>query len=217
MQFLTGTLLYVQVQKPVPCYDKEKGMEYKASIAVDEDQADAFSEAFPKGSVKKVKTAEFESIFRIPPPEGSGKNIYVVNLRRNTTYRDKESGEMKEIPERYRPKAFLQQEDGTKRDITNETLVANGSKGVISIDTAVSQYGVNARLKNVLVTELIEYVAPEGSGEAGSEFDSVNSTTPSAATKKPVAPSAKPAGTTPKAAAKKPVEVPLDDDEDPFN
>lgn len=219
MQFLTGTLLYVQAQNPVDCYDKEKGKEWKASIAVDEDQADAFSEAYPKGSVKKVKASAFEEEFKIPPPEGYGKNIYVITLRKNSKYRDKETGEQKDVPEKYKPKVFLRQEDGTKKDITQEILVANGSKGTISIEVGVSQYGVNARLKNILVTDLIVYEREERPivAQAGDEFDNPQQSTPPAAPKKPVAPSAKPAGATPKVAAKKPVEVTLDDDEDPFN
>ena len=46
MKKLTGMLLYVQLDQAVPCYDKTKGKEWKASIVVDEDTADAFAEIF---------------------------------------------------------------------------------------------------------------------------------------------------------------------------
>lgn len=73
---LTGTLVYVQVQKPVECYVKEKGFEYKASIIVDEDTADAWNEAYPKQTATVIKTSEFESKFKIPAPYPDAKKQY---------------------------------------------------------------------------------------------------------------------------------------------
>lgn len=169
MNKLQGVLLYVCVPRPVPCFDKAKGTEWKASIAVDEDQADEFDALKTKQVAKKVKRSEFESIYKVAPPEGDGKNVYVITLKKNTQYKDKDTKELKPIPEAYHPKVLLQ--DGDERvDITNEKLVANGSKGMMSFEIRNSpQYGDNAQLKNLLVTELIEYTP--SAREAGGEFD----------------------------------------------
>lgn len=171
MNKLQGTLLYVNVPRPVACFDKAKGTEWKVSIAVDEDQADEFDALKTKQVAKKVKRSEFESIYKVPAPEGDGKNLYVITLKKNTHYKDSKTGERKPVAEAYHPKVLLQEGD-ERTDITNEKLVGNGSKGMISFEIRNSVlYGDNAQLKNVLVTDLIEYVRTDR--DSGNEFDDV--------------------------------------------
>lgn len=203
---LTGTLVYVQVNKPVECYVKEKGFEYKASIIVDEDTADAWNEAYPKQSATVIKTSEFEGKFKIPAPFPDAKKQYQITLRKNTKYtkteKDEDGNEVKnsyDVPAEYLPKAFLKTEDG-REDITHSKLIANGSKGSISVQVRQLRVGDVANLGNILVTDLIEYKAAKR--EAGSEFDDDDTPAPA---------KAKPAG---KAPAK---SAPADADEsDPF-
>lgn len=169
MKKLTGMLLYVQLDQAVPCFDKDKGKEWKASIAVDEDTADAFAEIFPKQAAKKVKRSEFEGIYNVAPPEGSEKNLYVITLKRNEKLANGEP-----VPEKYRPRVFVdvQTDEGRiRKDITSTILVGNGSYGTISIDRWDNEYGSSARLQNILVKDLIEYERKSGGYEAGSEFD----------------------------------------------
>ena len=61
---LTGTLVYVQVNKPVDCFVKEKGQEWKASIIVDEDTADAWNEAYPKQTATVIKLQNSKTSLR---------------------------------------------------------------------------------------------------------------------------------------------------------
>lgn len=186
MDKLKGTLVYVCVQKPVKAYQKPgtdpKPDEWKASVVIgNEDEADAFEEYInglgAKVSIKKVKTAEFINIYKTDPPEDAGRNVWVVTLRKST-----ELGKTGEkVPDKYKPRVF--QKIGNKIvEITNEKLVANGSKGQISIEKFDRRDGTSSLyLKNVLVTELIEYVAPEGSGNdytPGQEFDDSEDTEP---------------------------------------
>lgn len=169
MKSLTGTLVYCMVDKARPCWDKEKGNEWKCGVVItDEDTADAFDELYPKQTANKVKRTEFKEIYHIDPPEGEGKNVWVVTLKKNEKLHNGEP-----VPDKYRPRVFEQQ--GKNRvDVTFTKLPANGSIGKISIDHYAGEKGNIARLKNVLVTEMIEYVAPEGSNyESGSEFDEV--------------------------------------------
>ena len=163
MEKLTGTLVYVQVQKPTKCYVESKGSEYKASIVVDEDTADAWDDAFPKQSAKQVKTSEFKNIYKIDPPFPEQKKQYIITVRKNTALAN---GEM--VPTKYQPKVYQRKGD-VLVDITQSVLPANGSEGQISLEVYEGKMGTFARLKNVLVTNLIEY---EGAGgeEPGSEF-----------------------------------------------
>jgi hypothetical protein len=89
----------------------------------------------------------------------------------------------KKVEDKWRPRAFEQQ--GSNRvDITMTKLVGNGSKGFISIERFDRNNGTSSLyLKNVLVTDLVEYIKPESSGEAGDEFNDVDLPTSSSNTK----------------------------------
>lgn len=214
MNKLEGTLLYVNVQQPTKAYIKEgqppKPDEYKASVAiVDEDVIDAFEDYATsigaKVSIKKFTAAEFPEKFKTDVPEGAGKKIWVVTLRKST-----EQGKTGlPIPDKYRPRVF-QRKGNALVDITNTHLVGNGSKGAISIEVFERNNNTaSLYLKNVLVTDLIEYTQTSSDYEPGSEFDNapvVKETKPTAST----APAAK-------AKAKKVVETAeIEDDDIPF-
>lgn len=174
---LRGMLVYVCVTKPVNCLDKERGTEWKAGVVLtDEDQADEFEKACTaigaKPSLKKVKTAEFESIYKCAPPDEAERNVWVVTLRKNT----KLGSTGKEVPELYRPRV-MQREGNMLVDITNdpEKIVGNGSLGVLSVDLFERNDGkANIYLKNVLVEDLKAYKKSESAGAdyvPGAEFD----------------------------------------------
>ena len=202
MQKLTGMLLYVSLNKPAKGYVKAgeppKPDEWKASVAIsDEDVLDEY-EAFAnkidaKTSIKKVKTAEFEAIYKVAPPEDAGKNVWVITLRKST-----ELGKTgKPVPDLYKPKVF-EKVGKTLVDVTNSKLPANGSYGSISIDKFERTNGTaSLYLKNVLVTEMIEYVQEESSYNPGDEFDDEPK-----AEKPKAKPEAKAAAAKPKARAK---------------
>jgi hypothetical protein len=68
MKKLTGMLVYVCVDKAIPCYDKEKGKEYKAGVVVDEDkvvgchQCDWEVSSKSSGSIKVPKETTHSQI-----------------------------------------------------------------------------------------------------------------------------------------------------------
>jgi hypothetical protein len=195
MNKLTGTLLYVQLNKPVKAYVKagedKKPDEWKASLAiVDEDTVDEFEEYAKsidaKVSLKKVKTAEFEAVYKTAPPEGAGKNIWIITFRKST-----ELGKTgKPVPDLYKPKVF-EKVKNTLVDVTNTKLPGNGSIGSISIDVFTRNNGTSSLyLKNILVTEMIEYVPEEGSASdynPGDEFGDEVPASKAAAAEKPAA------------------------------
>lgn len=212
MNKLTGTLLYVQLNKPVKAFVKagedKKPDEWKASIAiVDEDTIDAFEDyaksVDAKVSIKKVKSAEFEGIYKVAPPEGAGKNVWVVTLRKST-----ELGKTgKPVPDLYKPKVF-EKVKNTLVDVTNTKLPANGSIGSISIDAFTRNNGsTSLYLKNILVTEMIEYVPDENSGAEYNPGDEFGDEVPQEKATEKAKPAAK--------AKAKPAAEP-DDDDAPF-
>lgn len=177
MQKLHGTLVFVQVNQPVDCFDKAKGKEWKASIVVDEDQADNWNEEYNKQPALAVKTTEFKDKYKIDPPVPGAKKQYVITLRKNTIL-----GNGNPVPDQYQPKVLKKNASGTFDDLTQTTLVANGSTGWISVDTWEHSKGKTARLKNILVENLIVYEKAEGSGSyaPGSEFGDEPAATPKA-------------------------------------
>lgn len=170
-----GMLLYVSVQEPAKAYVKPgapaKPNEWKASVVLtDEDYVDAL-ENYAKSldtqiSLKKVKSAEFEGIYKVAPPEGAGKNVWVLTLRKSV-----ELGKTgKLVEDKYKPRV-MEKQGNILVDITREKLVGNGSMGAISVDKFDRTTGGSSLyLKNVLVTDLKEYVK-SNSGPAGSEFE----------------------------------------------
>lgn len=212
---VSGMLVYVCVDKPVKAMQKQgtapKPDEWKAGVVItDEDYADDL-EAYAKEldtmiSLKKVKRTEFEALYKVQPPEGEGKNVWVFTLRKSTQLG--KTG--KEVPEQFRPRVF-EKVGNILADITHSKLVGNGSYGTISIDRFDrTAGGASLFLKNILVTDLIEYVKTESQyAEAGSEFEDEG-----AVAEAPKADKA-PAPTKAKAAAKPRVEQ--EDEEDiPF-
>ena len=173
---ISGLLLFVQMNEPVKAYAKPgtptKPNEYKCSVAIsDEDYIDSL-EAYGKSldtllSIKKVKTSEFEATYKTSPPEDAGKNVWIVTFRKSC-----EMGKTgRPILDIHKPKVF-EKVGNVMLDITHSKLIANGSRGTISIDRFDrSNGGSSLFLKNLLVTDLIEYIKPDSVYEAGSEFD----------------------------------------------
>ena len=158
---IEGTLVFVTVQTPQTKY-QSTDKEFKVGIVVDEDTADSWNERFPKQTAKVVKTSDFKEVYKIDPVFPDEKKQYVITIKKPASYKDG-----KELPEMYRPKVLLQ--DGkTAIDVTKTTLPANGSKGKVSFEENNNDFGTFSRLKNVLVTEMIEY--KKGGGNAADEF-----------------------------------------------
>lgn len=166
---LNGMLVYACLDKPVDCFDADKGQEYKCGVVVSEDVADEFAEQFPKQAARKVKRSEFKDIYKCEPPEGSEKNLYVITLKKNSQITDKATGDKIPLPIKYKPR-LLQKQGGTLVDITNTEKASNGSFGTVSYEAGETRYGLVARLKNVLVTELIPYEGGGSDYEIGDEF-----------------------------------------------
>ena len=156
-----GMLLYACIQNPVDNYDKD-GKEWKISVVVDEETAENWDATYPKQSAKAVKLKNFKETYKVDAPTDDPIQ-YVITLKKPTT-----DSEGRDLKEQFHPKVMLRTDTGKRLDITQDKLVGNGSTGVVSIfNVDHPKFGMSARLNNVLVFDLVEYV----SGEAGSEFD----------------------------------------------
>lgn len=158
---IEGTLVFVTVQTPQTKY-QSTDKEFKVGIVVDEDTADSWNERFPKQTAKVVKTSDFKETYKIDPVFPDEKKQYVITIKKPASYKDG-----KELPEMYRPKVLLQ-DGNTAIDVTKTTLPANGSKGKVSFEENNNDFGTFSRLRNVLVTEMIEY--KKGGSNVGDDF-----------------------------------------------
>lgn len=172
---VSGMIVYCSMAEPVKSYNKpgtpKKPDEFKCSIVLSSEDFVDELEAYGKSldtllSIKKVKTAEFESIYKCAPPEDAEKNVWVFTLRKSV-----ELGKTgKPLPEKHYPKVF-EKVKNTMVEVTHTKLPANGSYGTVSIDRFDrTSGGSSLYLKNLLVTKMIEYIPTESDYEAGSEF-----------------------------------------------
>lgn len=145
---ITGTLLYVCIQQPTKKYESDE-TEWKVSLVVDKKQAKEWNKRFSKQKAKEIDNAEFESIYKIQPPVEGQDEQYVIKISQNTHTSDGK--------EMYQPKVYKDIGANNIVDITNTTLVGNGSKGSVSYTVVENKFGTFAKLNALLVTDLIEY------------------------------------------------------------
>jgi len=148
-EYISGVLCYVKVIEPVKKYQSED-KEFSLDIVVDKATAKEWSKRFPKQKAKIIDREDFEGIFKIPPPF-DGDQLYVVKLKKPAQYKDGQP-----LPKKYWPKVLVNSKEGAV-DLDDGVLVANGSKGKVSFDVTTNDFGTFARLRNILIEELIEY------------------------------------------------------------
>lgn len=163
---LSGVLVFTCIQEPTKKYQSTE-KEWKVGVVVDEDTADDWNDRYEKQPAKIVKTAEFEKIYKIKPVFPKAKKQYIITIKKDQLLANGEP-----VPEYYFPKVFERSAaSGKLREITQEKLVGNGSVGTVSFEEWGNDYGDFARLKNVLVDDLVEYERDDN--VAGSEFGDV--------------------------------------------
>lgn len=170
-EVIEGVLVYAKLAQADNKY-QSKDSEYSVEVIISEDQADEWDTKFKKQPSKKIKAAEFEGKYKIPvPAQFKGeKNLYSIKLKKDAVVDGVEF-----YPE-YRPKVFLDTNDGERVDITTSRLIANGSVGKVSYRVNSNDFGTFAKLSNVLLTEegFIEYESKGTGGPViGSEFGAV--------------------------------------------
>ena len=144
------TLAFVKVAESDNKYQSED-REYSVNVVVSKAIAKAFKKKFPKQSVKEYDNKEFEEKFKISTPFPDEDEQWVLKLSK-VHIKDGEAQ-----PEKYRPRAYLSQDNGDLIDITTSRLIANGSKGDVAYRVSENSFGTFAHLEGIRITEFIEY------------------------------------------------------------
>lgn len=158
-------LNYTKIKEPGKKYQSDL-LEWSVDAVVSREQAKAWNKEFQKQKAKEFDNEDYLKQFKadsVPFPDQDSQ--YVIKLKRGTTFK---SGDP--LPEKYRPRVFLNNGDGTIKDITKTTLVGNGSRGVVQYDIIENTFGKFAKLGAVRVDSLVEY---KGGGTGVSELGTV--------------------------------------------
>ena len=158
---ISGVFAYAKVAEPAKKYQSED-TEFSIDIIVDKATYKAFCRQFVKQKGKTVDNDDFESIYKIPVPFPDQDEQYVLKLKKAATYKDGT-----QLPKQYWPK-LLQAVNGKAVPIPEGVLLANGSKGKVAYDVTENSYGTFAKLKSILVEQLIEY--KKAGGDPGADF-----------------------------------------------
>ena len=158
---ISGTFAYAKVTEPVNKYESQD-KEFTIDVVVDKATAKTWNKNYPKQKSRVVDTSDFEGIYKIPAPFPDEDEQFILKLKKPAQYKDGT-----ELPKQYWPK-LLQKVNGKAVPIPDGVLIANGSKGQVSYETTENSYGTFARLKAILVEELIEY--RKAGGDAAADF-----------------------------------------------
>lgn len=163
-----GIFVFAKIQEPAFKYQSDTEKEFSIGVVVDKATAKAFGKQFQKQKGKQVDNDDFTETYKIDIPFPDQDEQYILTLKKPAQYKDKLSGNLVPTPEQYWPKV-LQKVGGKATAVHRNVLVGNGSTGKVSYEVNSNDYGTFAKLKNVLVENLIEYKKQDASG--ADDFD----------------------------------------------
>ena len=150
------TFFWTKIQKPSLKYQSQVEKEFVVDVLVDKATAKAFGKEFPKQKAKEIDNDDFNEKFGEEHAIEGQDEQFIIRLKKGATYKDKETGAIKDIPEQYRPRVFLADENDELEDVTFTTLVGNGSKGVVQFDVNTNSFGTFAQLSAIKVENLVK-------------------------------------------------------------
>lgn len=158
------TFFYAKIGKPAFKFQSQTEKEFTLDLLVDKNTAKEFGKKFPKQKPKNLDADEFSEKYGDQYLIDGQDEYFIIKLKKPAQYKDKTTGEFKDIPDAYRPRAFLDDGNGELEDITFTKLIGNGSKGVIQYEVNENSYGTFAKLLAVKVDELVvvEQAGAEG-------------------------------------------------------
>lgn len=159
MPTIKGYAYYACIQTPKLKYQSED-KEYAVTLVINEEDAKEFKAKFKKQKPKQYDAEEFAEAYKGASIPNGEDTAYVVTLKTPATYKDGNA-----VKPEHRPKVFMKNAAGKLQDVTQTTLVGNGSLVEVSYrEITHPQYGLIARLdKGLRVDELVPYA---GSGDA---------------------------------------------------
>ena len=150
------TFFWTKIQKPSLKFQSQVEKEFVVDVLVDKATAKAFGKEFPKQKAKEIDNDDFNEKYGAEYAIEGQDEQFIIRLKKGATYKDKETGAIKDIPEQYRPRVFLADENDELEDVTFTTLVGNGSKGVVQFDVNTNSFGTFAQLSAIKVENLVK-------------------------------------------------------------
>lgn len=150
------TFFWTKVQKPSLKYQSQVEKEFVVDVLVDKATAKAFGKEFPKQKAKEIDNDDFNEKFGAEHAVEGQDEQFIIRLKKGATYKDKETGAIKDIDDKYRPRVFIEDDNGLLEDVTFTTLVGNGSKGLVQFEVNTNSFGTFAQLSAIKVENLVK-------------------------------------------------------------
>ena len=144
------TLCFVKIAESGTKY-KSEDREYSLNATVSKQAAKEFKKKFPKQKVKEFDNEEYETKYGISVPYPEQDEQFVLKLSKGHIRGGKE------IDSKFRPQAYLVNQDSTLTCITTSRLIANGSVADVAYRVTTNEFGTFAHLEAIRITNLIEY------------------------------------------------------------
>lgn len=163
---INAFLFWTKIQQPDPGYNPNKlpldkldpkESKYKVTAVVSKEDYNKFVAEFPKNKSTPLENDEFMKKMQVDSVPFPNQPLQYIITFKQKVY--KNNGEL--MPATMRPRVY-ELVNKEQVDITETKLVGNGSKGIVKY--AVWNKSDTERyvsLAAVLVTDLIEYIAPE--------------------------------------------------------
>lgn len=144
-------------KKPIDALDKQE-FRYKVVACVSKEVFQEFVKKYPKKKSAPIENDDFLAKMKVDTvPFPNQPMQYVITFKQKVYKND---GQL--MPDSLRPRVH-QYINGVQTDITQTTLVGNGSKGIVrySVWTRSENSPPTVSLYAVCVTDLVEYAKPE--------------------------------------------------------
>lgn len=159
------TFFYPKIKQAVLKYQSETEKEFTADVLVDKVTAKSWAKAFGKQKPKELDREEFSERYGAEHLIEGVDEYFLIKLKKQASYRDKETGALKDIPDQYRPRVFLDDGNGELEDITFTKLVGNGSRGVVQYEVNTNSFGTFGKLLAIKVDELVVVEQGDSAGK----------------------------------------------------
>ena len=157
-------LFYVKLQKPSLKYQSQTDKEFSVTVQVDKATKTLWNKTFQKQKCKELEHDDFCEKYGVEYTIGNEEQ-YLLTLKKPANYKDKETGQLKDIPDAYRPRALIDDGNGELNDVTFTKLIGNGSKGVVQYEVNSNDYGTFAKLLAIRVDELVVVEQGDSAGK----------------------------------------------------
>ena len=155
---------YVKLNKPSLKYQSQTDKEFSVTVQVDKATKTLWNKTFQKQKCKELEHDDFCEKYGVEYAIGNEEQ-YLLTLKKPANYKDKETGQLKDIPDAYRPRALIDDGNGELEDVTFTKLIGNGSKGVVQYEVNSNDYGTFAKLLAIRVDELVVVEQGDSAGK----------------------------------------------------